>query len=157
MSQLSPTGAYNASAFLAARTQNTTVDAAQYANQHILNYFKSGAAFLQAPQLTDLIARDATLGFHGVPRGPVYAYKAINDELAPVGDTDKLISYYCEGGANVLYERNTVGGHLADAINGFEASFAFLRAVLEGGYEGVYQSRGCEVRNVTVTVDTSPE
>ena len=42
MSQLKTSGPYNATTFLAARTQNTTVDFFAYVNQDIFNYFGGG-------------------------------------------------------------------------------------------------------------------
>jgi hypothetical protein len=93
------------------------------------------------------------MGYHGTPVMPIYAYKAIADELSPVADTDALVARYCGVGANIVYERNTVGGHLADFFNGLPAMMNFLGEVLEGSYQHV----GCTVRNVTVAIDSSPE
>lgn len=90
------------------------------------------------------------MGLHGVPQMPVYAYKAINDQISVIADTDALIASFCEQGANILYQRNTVGTHGSEEINGDPAATAFLDAVLTGTYAESYATTGCTVENVTV-------
>ncbi|RFU26148.1 hypothetical protein B7463_g10184, partial [Scytalidium lignicola] len=157
ISQLKTSGTYNATTFFAARKQNTTVDQVVFANQNVFDYFTSGDSFLQSPIVTARIYRDGFMGYHGVPSMPVFAYKAINDELSPVADTDILVERYCAVGANILYRRNTEGGHLAEYINEEANAFAFLSAVLDGSYASKYQTVGCMIKNVTVAIDTSPQ
>jgi hypothetical protein len=156
-SQLKTTGPYNATGFSAARTQNTTVDAEQYGGQNLFDYFINGSASLAAPVLQSLVDRNTVMGYHGVPQMPVFAYKAINDEQSPVAETDALIDRYCGIGANILYQRNTVGGHLAEDINAHADALAFVTAVLDGTYSTLYNTTGCTIQNVTISIDTSPE
>ncbi|TAQ87220.1 hypothetical protein B7494_g4479 [Chlorociboria aeruginascens] len=156
VSQLKSSGPYNASTFLSVRTQNTTVDAANFENEDMFDYFISGSAILQSAVVQATVDRDGIMGYHGVPSMPLFVYKAIQDELSPVADTDALVERYCAVGANILYQRNTVGGHLAEYINGEESALAFLSAVLDGSYAAKYPATGCTVRNVTVAVDSSP-
>ena len=157
ISQLITTGTYNATTFLAAREQNTTIDQRVFADQNIFDYFISGNSFTQNPLVQSVINRDGIMGYHGVPAMPVFVYKAIHDEFSPVADTDALIERYCAMGANILYQRNTVGGHLAEYVNGEESAFAFLSAILDGSYATKYQTMGCTIQNVTVTIDPSPQ
>lgn len=91
------------------------------------------------------------MGYNGVPAMPVYAYKAINDQISVVADTDALIDKYCAAGANILYERNTLGSHSQEAAYGDPAATAFLDAVLTGTYAESYTTTGCTIRNVTVS------
>jgi hypothetical protein len=156
MSQLKTSGPYNATTFLAAQSQNTTVDAVVYANQNILDYFTAGESFLQSPIVQAVANRDGIMGYHGVPSMPVFVYKAIGDEFSPIADTDKLVERYCEVGANILYQRNTVGGHLAEYINAEEDAFIFLSATVDGTYARKYTSTGCTIQNVTIAIDPSP-
>lgn len=156
ISQLKTSGPYNATTFLAARSQNTTVDAVVYADQNILDYFTAGDSFLQSPIVQAVVNRDGIMGYHGVPSMPVFIYKAIGDEFSPITDTDKLVERYCEVGANILYQRNAVGGHLAEYINAEMDAFAFLSAVVDGTYAGKYTSTGCTVQNITIAIDPSP-
>lgn len=97
--------------------------------------------------------QDGIMGLHGVPQMPVYAYKAINDQISVIADTDALIASFCEQGANILYQRNTVGTHGSEQINGDPAATAFLDAVLTGTYADSYSTTGCTIQNVTVQVD----
>ena len=157
VSQLKTSGPYNATGFLAALTQSPAEDAGIYANQDIFNYFVSGSDVLQDPQLTALIDRNDVWGYHGVPSMPVFAYKAIGDEFSPIADSDALIEKYCADGANILYNRNTVGGHLAEYFNGEPRAIDFLNAVLDGTYSQKYQDVGCTIQTVTIAIDSSPQ
>ena len=156
VSQLKTSGPYNKTGFLAALTQNTSVDAVEYANTSFFDFFVNGAAIIQNPLIQDLVNRDGIMGYHGTPAMPVFVFKAIGDEFSPIADTDALVERYCAVGANILYQRNTVGGHLAEAINETPNALAFLIAILEGSYASTYNTRGCTIKNVTITTDTSP-
>lgn len=156
ISQLKVTGPYNATTFLTARTQNTTVDQVIFAGQNIFDYLIPGSSFLQSPQVQTAVNTDGIMGYHGVPSMPVFVYKAIGDELSPILDTDSLVERYCAVGANILYHRNSVGGHLAEYINEEAAAFAFVGAVLDDTYASSYKTTGCLTQNVTVAIDPSP-
>ena len=157
VSQLKTSGPFNASGFLAVQDQSTTVTAAHYADQDIFAYFKDGASILQTSVLKGLIDRDGIMGYHGVPSMPVFAYKAIKDEISKVADTDVLVAQYCGDGANILYQRNTAGGHGAEEFNGEPDALKFLAAVFDGSYAKQYRSVGCTIQNVTIAIDPSPE
>jgi Secretory lipase len=92
---------------------------------------------------------DGYMGYHGVPRMPVFVYKAVHDQLSKVADTDALVARFCGVGANILYHRNTAGGHNQELANGRQRAFAWLRSVLDGSYDQVYSAMGCTVVNVT--------
>jgi Secretory lipase len=156
-SQLKPSGPYNATTFLSALHQSTTADDAVFADKNIFNFFKAGTGILDNPTIGALIDRDSIMGYHGVPSMPVYAYKAINDEVSVVADTDALVNKFCGIGANILYQRNTVGGHIAEATNGAPAALQFIGAVLTGQYAKYYKTTGCTIQNVTVAIDPSPD
>ncbi|KAK1035098.1 hypothetical protein LTR33_016510, partial [Friedmanniomyces endolithicus] len=72
--------------------------------------------------------------------------------IAPIDAVDELVSRYCGVGVNILYERNSIGGHLAEEINGDASAFRFLQAVLGG----TYSHTGCTVRDVALNVTDSP-
>ena len=154
--QLKQTGPYNASTFLAARNSTTTQDAALYNSTNIFDYFNDGEAILQNQYIRELTIRDSIMGYHGVPSMPVFAYKAIKDEISAVADTDTLVDRYCAVGANILYQRNSIGGHAAEATNGALRAYAFLSSVFDGSYASKYKSIGCTIQNVTEGTDTSP-
>jgi hypothetical protein len=79
---------------------------------------------------------------------PVFAYKAIGDEISPTNDTDALIDRFCGIGATIRYDRNTVGTHTTESANGAPRAFEFLEQVLSGSFN----QTGCQITNVTVEV-----
>ena len=154
---LKSSGPYNASTFLSAATVNSTVGAVIFDSQSLDDYFEDFDAFLSNPIIQNLINTKLTQGYHGVPAMPVYMYKAINDEAAPVGDVDVLVDRYCQVGANILYQRNAYGGHLAGYYNMLPTALSFLTAALNGTFSQEYPIYGCTIQNTTIDVDTSPE
>ena len=80
---------------------------------------------------------------------PIFMYKAIADELSRVQDTDALVDRYCGVGASILYQRNTIGGHGAEDINGDPRALEWLSSTLNGT---LHQS-GCLIQNVTVNIN----
>lgn len=143
---LKPTGQYNASTFLAARNQSLDQSIQAFVFQNISNYFINGREALVSPISQYVINRDGVMGYHGVPQMPVFAYKAIGDEVSPVADTDKLVDRYCGVGATILYQRNTVGSHVTEAGNGDARAVQFLTSI----FDGKFTQTGCVISNVTV-------
>ncbi|CAN8098246.1 unnamed protein product [Discula destructiva] len=146
----STTGTYTAAHFLAAQNYTLSESESAYELQNIYRYFIDGQVDITGPEVTGVINQDGVMGLHGVPQMPVYAYKAIQDQISLVADTDALIDKFCAAGANILYQRNTVGSHGAEEVNGDAAATAFLDAVLTGTYAEHYNTTGCTIENVTV-------
>lgn len=73
-----------------------------YAYQDIGEYFTGGIADITSPIVLNIINRDGIMGYHGVPQMPIFAYKAIEDEISVVGDTDALVDKYCNSKANSI-------------------------------------------------------
>ncbi|KAE8356844.1 lipase 1 precursor [Aspergillus coremiiformis] len=149
--QLKPDGPHNRTSYLAAQHMTLPEALAFFAGQDMYDYFRHGRATFLAPVVQHTILRDGYMGTHGVPRMPIFAYKAIHDEVSPVADTDALVQQYCGRGATIRYERNRVGGHSAEAINGHARALQFLASVLNG----LYSPSGCTIRDVTVNVTDS--
>ena len=59
-------------------------------------------------------------------------------------------------GVNILYQRNIVGGHSAEATNGRSAAVSWLNAVLNGTYADSYPTSGCKTETVSVNITSSP-
>ena len=156
LEKLKPAGPYNQTMFLSAK--NMTLDEAleAFANQNIYEYFVDGNADLQMPIIQKVFDNDGFMGYHGVPQMPLFVYKAIADEFSKVEDTDALVNKYCTVGANILYQRNTVGGHIAEVTNGDAMAFEWLSSVLDGTYSTMFSSQGCTIQNVTVNITSSP-
>lgn len=81
--------------------------AVAYAYQDIGEYFIGGIADLTSPIVLDIINRDGIMGYHGVPQMPIFAYKAIGDEISVVEDTDALVDKYCNSKANPIFSSAT--------------------------------------------------
>lgn len=148
---LNQNGTYNATGFFATRNYTLTEGIVAFINQDITKYFETGVSALQAPIPQKVINRDGVMGYHGVPQMPLFAYKAIKDEVSPINDTDKLVSRYCDVGATIKYDRNTIGSHTTESTNGAARAVDFLTQVLNGKYNAT----GCQIMNVTVNATAS--
>ncbi|KAI5364595.1 Putative lipase, secreted, alpha/Beta hydrolase [Septoria linicola] len=145
-SNLKEEGEFNRTTFLMARNQTLIEAIGAFNGQDITDYFEGGVETLFSPISQYVINRDGIMGYHGVPQMPILAYKAIQDEISPVNDTDALVERYCKVGATINYERNTVGNHGGEATNGNARAMEFLDSVLGGSYNAT----GCQIQNVTV-------
>lgn len=143
-------GPYTAANFLAAENYTLSQAESSYEFQDIYRYFVDGLSDISGPEVSAVVDQDGVMGLHGVPQMPVYVYKAINDQISGIADTDALVASFCEQGANILYQRNTVGTHGSEQINGDPAATLFLDAVLTGTYADSYATTGCTIQNVTV-------
>lgn len=145
--------AENGTEFLSNENMTTTESLTFFANKDIYSYFVGGAADLQAPVLRKVYNVEMKLGYHGVPAMPLFVYKAIGDEICPVAETDALVDKYCDVGADITYERNTVGGHVTEIVNGQDRAINWLRGIFNESY--VPNASGCAIRDVTVNA-TNP-
>jgi hypothetical protein len=152
--KLRTSGPYNRTAFLEVKNMTAAEAFATFVNQSIYDYFENGKADLHTGAIKTALDRDGIMGQHGVPRMPLFVYKAIADELSPIGSTDALVRDYCNHGARIFYQRNTVGGHLAEEMNGDSRALEWLVCVLDGKecYTGLGQT--CTTQNVTVNITT---
>jgi hypothetical protein len=135
--------------FLSVRRMTAAQAIAAFKYQNIYGYFVGGYRDLHTKVMQMMYNVDGYMGYHGVPRMPVFIYNAINDELSDIRDVDELVDRFCGVGANILYHRNTAGTHNQELINGRQRAFAWLRSVLDGSYDQIYSSMGCTIQNVT--------
>lgn len=149
ISQLKTSGPYNKTGFLSIRNMSYEQGHATFANQSMYDYFVDGNAVMQAPPVKRALQLNTIMTYHGVPQTPLFIYKAIHDEVTPVDQTDDYVQRSCALGVNILYERNAVGGHEDEFVNGDARAFAWLQTVLDGSYEQHAMS-ACEIRNVSV-------
>ncbi|EED15169.1 lipase 1 precursor, putative [Talaromyces stipitatus ATCC 10500] len=157
--------------FTAGRNMNILEIFAVYADVDVFSYFVGGEDdIFSSPLLQYFWNTQGVMGVHGLPDMPMYIYKAVEDQLAPVEYTDSLVNRYCdeseaavtrkEAGVRILYERNMIGGHVAEETNADASAVEFLKNALKGGLGASWPSGngyGCVVRNVTVGNDTSPD
>jgi len=131
-------------AFLAARKQSWVESIQAFAGQDMAAYFVGGLADIFAPEMGLAWGRDTYMGYHGVPWMPVYVYQAIHDEIATIGYTAALVERFCRVGANVVFEKNTVGGHLEELTAGAPGAVRWLTSIFDGTYAQKYPSVGCD-------------
>lgn len=86
-----------------------------YAYQDIGEYFTGGIADITSPIVLSIINRDGIMGYHGIPQLPIFAYKAIEDEISVVEDTDALVDKYCNSKANSILSSATEEKNCANA------------------------------------------
>ncbi|CAK7243369.1 MAG: hypothetical protein STHCBS139747_004888 [Sporothrix thermara] len=155
VSKLQPSGPYNASGFLATLNYTLEDNIGQYALKNISEYFVGGIGALLGPETIKIINSDGIMGYHGVPQMPIFAYKAVADEISPINDTDALLERFCGIGVNINYQRNSVGGHSAEATNGNAAATAWLDSIFDGSFAKSANATGCFVSNVAINVTDS--
>jgi hypothetical protein len=151
VSRLNMASPDNATAFLADSNLTATQAFATYANKDLYAYFKNGRADLEAPILTKAADRNWYQGYHGVPQMPTFVYKAIGDDFSTVNSTDALVKRWCDINVNVEYQRNTVGNHVTEILNGRQRALDWLGRI----FEGTAAVGGCSVKNVTVDATSS--
>jgi len=151
LSQLKTSGPYNKTGFLAIRQMSYPQAHIVYNGQNMFDYFMDGSAIMQAPLIKTAFEQNAVMGFHGVPdiEVPLFIYKAIHDEVTVIADSDAYVARSCAFGVNILYQRNTVGGHQDEFTNGDPRAFEWLKSVLDEEYT---PPTGCSVQNVTVDI-----
>jgi hypothetical protein len=79
---------------------------------------------------------------------PLFVYNTILDELTNIATTDDHMDRICRVGANVLYQRNTVGNHESEYVSGSVRALEWLGLVLDG--KQPEPTLGCRVEDVTI-------
>jgi len=149
ISRLYPSGPYNATEFFWGSLMSGWQSLLYYAYVDIFAYFIGGKADLDVPEMVDMFVREGTLGVWGTPKTKLFIYHAVEDDMTPVGDTDKLVEHHCAQGANILYHRNHWGGHNDELANGRQRAFNFLGDVLDGTNTLAAPQTGCLTVNLT--------
>ncbi|KAI1375777.1 lipase 1 [Hypoxylon crocopeplum] len=154
-SRLKTQGPQDATAFLKGRGMDSLQAFHAYGGQDLFSYFVGGQADLEESQVLGRIAKvEWMLGYHGVPEIPLFVYKAVGDEMTPITDTDEHMAHYKRFNVSVLYERNTVGGHVSEIVNGQDRAIEWLAGVFNGPYGAADQ--GVKIRDVTVDIFKPP-
>jgi Secretory lipase len=153
LQQLMADGPYNASYWMSANYMSGVQVLTAFAYQDVANFFRNGSKAVWGTEIQSAFDLDAAMGYHGIPNMPVFIYKAVQDEMSPVKETDDLVAGYCAGGANVLYHRNTAGGHNQELWSGRPRALLYLEAVLDGKKTLEIPATGCLTVNVSVPVN----
>lgn len=139
--------------FMAAVNTEVTQNVGKYAGKDIYAFFKGGSAELRAPILQELYDKQAKLGYRDTPTMPMFLYKAILDQFCTIDLTDTTVDRLCEKGADIKFERNTVGNHVSEIENGKPRAFGFLRSIFDESHKSPASKRNV----VDVTVDVSSQ
>lgn len=124
-------------------------DVVSYAFQNSSTYFKTD--ILTDPTVARYLNNNCNQGSHGVPSMPIFWYKAQNDEISPVADSDALVKKYCDAGVSITYVREAFGEHFTEAALSIGDVLNFLTA----RFDGVPIS-GCTTRNVFLSPLSDP-
>ncbi|KAL4886809.1 secretory lipase-domain-containing protein [Aspergillus karnatakaensis] len=113
------------------KTQNLclTGNIIEYLGDDIYSYVSDREIF-HGEIATQLINENA-MG-QRTPEIPILIYKAVNDQVSPVKDTDDLYNTYCANGASVEYVRDLIGEHALMTITGSPDAFMWIVDRLEG-------------------------
>ncbi|KAF5562494.1 lipase 1 [Fusarium phyllophilum] len=135
--------------FMAAVNTEVTQNVTKYSGQNIYTFFKNGGVDVRAPILQELYDKQAKLGYRDMPLMPMFLYKAIQDQFCTIDLTDATVDRLCEKGAEITFERNTVGSHVSEIENGKPRAFEFLRSTFDESYKSPALKRNA----VDATVD----
>ncbi|KAJ5628914.1 hypothetical protein N7490_011142 [Penicillium lividum] len=113
----------------------------------LYSYFKGGEGAFEMDIPVSVFRWSGLLGLRGTPSAPMFVYKAVGDEISPVGDTDDVIAQYCGDGADIEYHRDLVGDHETESIAGAGSALAWLSDRLNG----VHVRKGCRSEDVVIT------
>ncbi|KAK4120265.1 lipase 5, partial [Parathielavia appendiculata] len=144
--QLREDGPYNRTTFLAALRTTPAEAVAMFMGHDIFEYFTNGDDILKAAEMVRVLGDNWHMGYHGIPQMPLFVYKAVMDELTSIATTDDHVDRICRVGANVLYQRNLVGAHESEYVNGGVRALGWLELVLSGTRPE--PGSGCKVENV---------
>ncbi|OIW22786.1 LIP-domain-containing protein, partial [Coniochaeta ligniaria NRRL 30616] len=128
-----------AAGFFGATTECGEQFAISYVFRQSSSYLTSTSVFQDAiPQ--QVFQETGTMGLRGTPSQPMFYYKGTLDTLSPIAPTDALIQKYCEGGANIIYQRCTNCDH-GLASYGVIAGSSWL----EDRLNGIPAATGCTI------------
>ncbi|KAK4222453.1 lipase 1 [Podospora fimiseda] len=149
LSRLNPSGPYNATEFFWASYMSGWQSLLYFCYVDIFEYFIGGKDDLDHPDLRAMFIREGTMGQFGDPNVKMFVYHTLEDDMAPIKDTDALVASLCERGSNILYHRNHWGGHNDELTNGRQRSFDFLGDVLDGSDVMKVPGSGCKTVDLT--------
>ncbi|KAI1770656.1 LIP-domain-containing protein [Hypoxylon cercidicola] len=136
--------------FLSAKDISSGESVAKFAMKDVHSYFVGGGEDLQAPLIRRILNAEGRRGTYGVPAMPMFIYKAIGDQFCPIGLTDSLVETFSKAGADITYERNTVGAHVSEIENGVGRVIKWLWHIYDESYTP--SAEGCTIRDVSVKV-----
>ena len=127
---LMPLSLLNSAGLALAKNMRATGDSSYPSGQpqNIQGYTACGCNPNDLPDRFPTVAevgRTVNPGQH-VPNAPLFIYHDYNDELIPIGGVERLVQYYCSGGATVDFRVNIGDEHVSNAIVGAPEALAYL-------------------------------
>ncbi|KAK7976613.1 GMC oxidoreductase [Apiospora arundinis] len=147
LGQLREEGPYNATVFLSLLHSDGATILATFAKQDIFSYFKDGEAILKAPEMAQALGENWGTTNNKVPQMPVFVAHAVHDESTLIGPVDERVKRLCKEGANILYQRNTVGGHEDEFKSGQNRALRWLGELLDG--DRPEPRKECKIEDIT--------
>lgn len=136
------------SEFLSAQDTNSSEALRLFAIKDIYSYFIGEQADLETPVLQNMFKREAKRDGNSVPAAPMFIYKAIADVFCPIGPTDDFVKHLRDFGADITFERNTAGGHVAEIENRKSRAIQWPSSIFGGSY--IPSKSRFTVRDVTI-------
>ena len=102
----------------------------KYQNEDIFSYFKDPTGWINAPVAQNTL--NENLMGNSTPSIPLYIYKALNDSVSPVNDTDLLVKNWCNRGVNIQYAQDEQASHRSLLLTGSSAAMAWLEDRMNG-------------------------
>ncbi|KAL4731863.1 hypothetical protein ACLX1H_000858 [Fusarium chlamydosporum] len=107
-----------------------------FSGRDIYPFFNGGAADLRGLQLQELYDKQAKLGHR---------------HFCPIEWTDATVKRLCDAGAELRFERNSVGHHVTEIENGKPRAFRFLWTIFDESYESLPTNHNIMDVNVDVS------
>jgi hypothetical protein len=85
----------------------------------------------------------------------MFIYEAVADELTSISSLDSLVNSYCSQGGNILYHRNSVGGHNQELFCGRPRVLDYLSTIFDDTGAISIPKTGCQTKNVTKVCDVT--
>ncbi len=148
-------GPYNRSEFLSAATMSGWDSLEHFAYQNMWEYFKDGESDVFTDAMVGVLAHEGVAGIHGTPNLPVFYYHAVDDEMCPIEEVERVVKTFCDKGARAVLHRNVFGNHNEEGTNGRQRSLDFLSDVLEGTNKFNFPAKGCRTDTLTFEQSSS--
>lgn len=132
-------------AFAAVNQRCLSANTIIFAGQDVLHRYLQNTSIFQGDTAATEIIEANRLG-QFVPSIPLLVYKGSKDEISPIAETDKLVQYYCDGGASVEYLVHEGANHEEALVQGVPDALFWLKDRIEGKE----MARGCS-KTVNVT------
>lgn len=146
LSQLKTEGTQNRTEFLKVKDMGSEEAFTFFAGQNMWNYFHKERGILDEPVFRDVLDDNFYMGYHGVPKMPLFMYHAVHDQVALMKNAEALLERFCGVHVDIEFQRNTVGDHVGEMTNGRERALAWL----EGVFGGNPAKKGCSIADVTI-------